>query len=72
MMDDLIIEALQVGFLDLMFPARPETCGHETKVTDSMLYGESFFLLFLCHCRSMLQECKHLVLQYPATKKEVL
>jgi hypothetical protein len=52
MMDDLIIEALQVGFLDLMFPARPKTCGHETEVLDSMLYGEGFFLLFLCHCQS--------------------
>ena len=40
MMADLIAEALQVGFLDLMLPARPETCGHDMEVLVFMLYGE--------------------------------
>jgi len=42
-MADLIVEALQVGFLDLMLPARPETCGHDIEVPDLKLYGEGFF-----------------------------
>jgi len=42
-MADLIAEALQVGFLDLMLPARPETCGHDIEVPDLKLYGEGFF-----------------------------
>ena len=42
-MADLIAEALQVGFLDLMLPARPETCGHDMEVPDSSLYGNDFF-----------------------------
>jgi hypothetical protein len=42
MMADLIAEALQVGCLNLMLPARPETCGHDMEVPDFMLYGEGF------------------------------
>jgi len=42
-MADLIAEALQVGFLDLMLPARPETCGHAMEVPDITLYGDGFF-----------------------------
>jgi hypothetical protein len=43
MIADLIAEALQVGFLDLMLPARPETWGHDMEVPDKMLYGDGFF-----------------------------
>jgi hypothetical protein len=42
MMADLIAETLQVGFLDLMLPARPETCGQDIEVHETMLYGEGF------------------------------
>lgn len=42
MIADLIADALQVGFLDFMLPARPETCGHDMEVPDSRLYGEGF------------------------------
>lgn len=41
-MADLIAETLQVGFLDLMLPARPETCGQDIEVPEMMLYGEGF------------------------------
>lgn len=42
-MADLIAEALQVGLLDLMLAARPETCGHDMEVPDTKLYSGGFF-----------------------------
>jgi hypothetical protein len=42
MIADLIAEGLQVGFLDLMLAAWPETWGHDMEVPESMLYGENF------------------------------
>lgn len=43
MMADLMAEALQVVWRDLMLPARPETWGHDMEVPEMMLYCEGFF-----------------------------